>query len=117
MAGGRDGERCGDMDSTISGNDSTCAMMQNCDETTTLNQCRLSHPTNLQGLATELVYRTVDAEEPQSNLEASVKREKSKILTLDMQSRSGQFGSLNTESDGRNTLLPMQESGGAWKKC
>ena len=63
--------------------------------------------------------RTVDAEQSNSNLETSVKRAKSKLLTLDALTRCSRCGGLETESDGQEILMPSARVRGSaeeqWK--
>ena len=80
------------------------ATMQELNEMT--YQCFLG---NLQILAypsMESLGRAVDAKQSHSNLKTSVKRAKSKLLTLDVLMQCGRCGGLETESDGRIILMP-----------
>ena len=79
-------------------------------------QCRLGNLQFLEYLAIESLGRTVDAEESHSNLETSVERAKSKLLTLDVLTRCGRCGSLETESDGRIIFLPSVRARGSTEK-
>ena len=91
--------------------------MQEYDETT--YQCRPGNPQILEYPSMDSLGRAVDAEQSNSNLETSVKRAKSKLLTLDALTRCGRCGGLETESDGRIILLPSARVRGSadeeWK--
>ena len=66
-------------------------------------------PGNLQILAypsMESLGRAVDAKQSHLNLKTSVKRAKSKLLTLDALMRCGRCGGLETELDGQIILMP-----------
>ena len=60
----------------------------------------------------ESLDRTVGAEDPRSNLQTSVAREKSKLHTLDALTRCRRCGGLGTESNGRKTFLQSARAGG-----
>ena len=79
----------------------------------TTYQCRPGDPHTLEYLAMESLGRTVNAEETHSNLKTSVKRTKLELPTLDAQSRSSRCGGLETESDGREILLPSARARGS----
>ena len=83
---------------------SKCARMQERNEMT--YQCRPGNPQIFEHPSMESLGRAVDAKQSHSNLEISVKRAKSKLPTLDAQSRCGRCGGLETKSDGRGMLLP-----------
>ena len=87
------------------------ATMQELDKTP--YQCRPGDPQILKYLSMDSLGRTVDAEESHSNLETSVKRAKSKLLTLDALTRCGRYGGLETESDGQRILLPSAKARGS----
>ena len=82
-------------------------------------QCRPGNPQILEYLSMDSLGRTANAEESHSNLETSVESAKSKLLTLDAQSRCGRCGSLETQSDGQEILMPSARVRGSaeeqWK--
>ena len=78
--------------------------MQERDEMT--YQCRPGNPQILEYPSMDSLGRAVDAEQSNSNLETSVKRAKSKLLTLDALTRCGRCGGPETESDGQEILMP-----------
>ena len=80
------------------------AITQEHDETT--YQCRPGNHQTPEYPSMDSLGRAVDAEESHSNLETSVERAKSKLLTLDALMRYGRCGGLETESDGQRILLP-----------
>ena len=76
--------------------------MQYGEETT--YHCRPSHSQTIEDLFMESLDRVVDAEEPQLNLQASVKREKLELVLI-LDSRCGRCEDFNTESYGRGVFI------------
>ena len=74
---------------------STCATMHHGNKTT--YQCCPGNPQILKHLSMDSLGQTVNTEEFHLNLETSVKRTKSKLLTLDTLTRCSRCGSLETK--------------------
>ena len=66
--------------------------------------------------ATESLNWAVNTKEQWSNLEASVEHEKSKILTLDTESWCDRCGCIETDTEGRRTLLSNIGAKGACQR-